>query len=361
MRRVGLRRKSRPNCGLKVKIPAGELRGWATCVLVAAGVREDHAALVAESLVKASLRGVDSHGVQLLVNYLDQLHFGDMDAGAVGEVISETGGLLVYDGHNGIGQVVASICGNHAVRLARMHGIGFVVARESNHFGAAAYWAERISSHDLMGVVFCNASPIVPPWQAKEPRFGTNPICMSVPKGERNPWLLDMATTTVAAGKIFKARMNGVPNVPAGWAMDKDGVPTTDTEAAYQGLLMPLGGYKGSGLAFMVEILTGVIGGGAMSTELGGIRFRGKKVRASQAFLAIDVLKMQPDFRERLDWLIGHVKEAAPAVGFDEVLVANEPELRTERARLAEGVTVPDGTWEQLLGNARRVGVGPPT
>ena len=132
---------------------------------------------------------------------------------------------------------------------------------------------------------------LVPPWQGKQPRLGTNPICMAVPGGEEKPWLLDMATTTVAAGKIFKAKINGQPQIPPGWAMDSEGVPTTDPETALQGLLMPLGGYKGSGLAMMAEILCGVLSGGAMSTELGGIRFRGKPNHNSISFFLSDLFK----------------------------------------------------------------------
>lgn len=338
-------------------IPALRLRGWSERVLVAAGVAPEHAALVAESLVGANLRGVDSHGVHLLTHYLDQIHAGDMDVAATGEIVSESGACLVYDGRNGLGQVISAICTGHAIRLAEAHGLGMATARESNHFGAAAWWAMKIAATGKIGLAFCNASPIVPPWQGREGRFGTNPICMAVPAGRRDPWLLDMATTTVAANRIFKAYANREASIPAGWAMDKDGIPTADTEAAYAGLLMPLGGYKGSGLAMMVEILCGVIGGGGMGPQLGGIRVRGKAVRASQTFIAIDVLRMQPDFRERIDWLIGEVKSAAPAAGYDEVLVANEPELRMESERLRSGIPVPDGTYEALRTAAARVGV----
>lgn len=333
---------------------------WSERVLRAAGVSEDHARLVAHSLVAASLRGVDSHGFHLLPSYLEQIACGDTDPSQTGEVVSESGACLVYDGRNGLGQVVADICCGHAIRLAREYGLGMVTARESNHFGTAAYWAMKMAAEGQIGLAFCNASPIVAPWQGKQGRFGTNPICMAVPAGRREPWLLDMATTTVAANRIFKAHTNREPSIPAGWAMDKDGIPTTDTEAAYGGLLMPLGGYKGSGLAMMVEILCGVISGGAMSTQLGGLRVRGKRFRASQTFIAIDVLRMQPEFRERIDWLIEEVKSAAPASGYDEVLVANEPELRTERERLKSGIPIPDGTWEALVKGALKVGVGEP-
>ncbi len=338
-------------------IDAARLRDWCGRVLIAAGVAEPHAQLVAESLVAANLRGVDSHGVHLLTLYLEQIFAGDVDVAAVGEVAWESGACLVYDGRNGLGQVVAAECVRHAIRLSGAFGLGMVTARESNHFGAAAWWAMRMAETGKIGLAFCNASPIVPPWQGREGRFGTNPICMAVPAGRRDPWLLDMATTTVAANRVFKAHANGEPSIPAGWAMDSDGVPTTDTKAAYQGLLMPLGGYKGSGLAMMVEILCGVIGGGAMASELGGIRVRGRQVRASQTFIAIDVLRMQPDFRERIDWLIDEVKGTAPAAGYDEVLVANEPELRMERERLATGIPVPEGTYAALRAAAVRVGI----
>jgi LDH2 family malate/lactate/ureidoglycolate dehydrogenase len=338
-------------------VAADRLRAWSERVLAAAGVDGAHAALVAESLVAASLRGVDSHGIHLLPSYLDRIHTGDVDAHQTGVIATESGACLVYDGGNGLGQVVADICCGHAIRLAREHGLGMVTARESNHFGAAAFWAMRMAAAGLIGLVLCNASPIVPPWQGKEGRFGTNPICMALPVGKRDPWLLDMATTTVAANKIFNAWTNHEQSIPAGWAMDRDGIHTTSTAAAYEGLLMPLGGYKGSGLAMMVEILCGVMGGGAMSTQLGGLRVRGQRFRVSQTFMAIDVFRMQPEFRERADWLIDQVKSAAPASGYTEVLVANEPELRMERLRLAEGIPIPDGTYEALVQGAARVGV----
>jgi LDH2 family malate/lactate/ureidoglycolate dehydrogenase len=341
-------------------VSASGFQKWATAVLHSAGAREDHAHLVATSLVAAALRGVDSHGFHLLPSYLDQIYSGDVDPTQSGEVVTESGAMLLYDGCNGLGQVVADICCNHAIRLARQHGLGMVTARESNHFGTAAFWAMKMAEAGQIGMTFCNASPIVAPWQGKQGRFGTNPICMAVPVGKRDPWLLDMATTTVAANRIFKSYNNQEPSIPAGWAMDCDGIATTDTKAAYAGLLMPLGGYKGSGLAMMVEILCGVMSGGAMSTQLGGLRVRGKKFRASQTFIAMDVMRVQPDFRDRIDWLIGEVKSASPASGFDEVLVANEPELRMEQERLKNGIPIPDGTWDALVRTASRLGHGEP-
>jgi len=339
-------------------IPAPEITRFLEQILLGAGVPPHKASIVATSLVGSNLRGVDSHGIQLLPFYVDQLLAGEMDANTDGEVISEFGSCLHFDGRNGLGQWIAETCCGHATRIAREQGIGFVVARESNHFGAAAWWAQKMRAAGQIGIVMCNASPIVPPWQGREGRLGTNPICMSVP----GPWLLDMATTTVAAGRIFKAMINGHPEVPAGWAFDSDGVPTTDTAKAYKGMLMPLGGYKGSGLAMMVEILCSVLSGGAMSTEVGGIRFRGKTVRVSQMYLAIDIARFMPveEFTARMEKLVTLMKSTATAPGYDEVMVAGDPEWRIEAERLRDGLPIEQGNWEMLLKTAARVNVPAP-
>src|SRR5579863_8615119 len=345
-----------------VLIPATELTPFAARLLEAVRVSADKARLVAESLVASNLRGVDSHGLQLLPYYLEQIEWGDMDAQADGRVISESGACLLYDAQNGIGQAIAETCCAHAVRMASAGGLAMVVARESNHFGAAAFWAQRMSAAGQIGIVMCNASSLVPPWQGKQPRLGTNPICMAVPGGEEKPWLLDMATTTVAAGKIFKALINGQPEIPANWAMDSEGAPTTDPDTALKGLLMPLGGYKGSGLAMMAEILCAVLSGGAMSTELGGIRFRGKPVRVSQMFLAIDIARFLPidEFRARIDHLIRVMKTTPPAKGYSEVLVAGDPEWRMEQERRKSGIPIGSGTWKALCEAGDKLGVAAP-
>ena len=284
-------------------ISADALTRFSEDILTAAGVPPHKSAVAARCLVGSNLRGVDSHGIQLLPFYIDQLLAQEMDPAADGQVISESGSCLHFDGQNALGQWVAETCCGHAIRMASSNGVGLVVARDSNHFGAAAWWAQKMRDAGQIGIVLCNASPIVPPWQGREGRLGTNPICMALP----GPWLLDMATTTVAAGKIFKAFLNGQPEIPAGWAFDGDGVPTTDTAAAYKGMLMPLGGYKGSGLAMMVEILCGVLGGGAMANEIGGIRFRGRTVRVSQTYIAIDIARFMPveEFTARMEKLVG--------------------------------------------------------
>ncbi len=315
-----------------------------------------------ESLVEASLRGVDSHGVHLLPYYIRQFRAGNVDLRADGHIVSESGACLLYDGEHGLGQHVSAICCDHAVRLARLHGVGLVLARRSNHFGAAAFWGRRISRHGMIGIVMCNASPSVPPWQGREGRVGTNPICVSVPSEGRGAWLLDMATTTVAMNKIVQAAANGRPAIPPGWAMDQDGVPTTDTRQARAGWLMPLGGYKGSGLNLMVEILCAVLSGGVLSTEVGGLHIFDRRMNTSQLFLAVDVARFLPleEFQARMERLVTLIKSTPPAKGFDEVLVAGEPERRSARRRRQEGIPVDPSTWQRLSELAAEHGLNLP-
>jgi LDH2 family malate/lactate/ureidoglycolate dehydrogenase len=345
-----------PESGIRIAAP--ELISFAERILETLDVAAAKARLVATALVAANLRGTDSHGIGLLPAYVNQLEWGNVDARAEGHVVSENGCAMVYDCDNGIGHVTAEICCGHAIRLARAHALALVSARQANHFGAAAFGAQKISAAGQIGMVFCDATPMVPPWQGRQPRVGTNPICMAVP----GPWLLDMATTTVAVNRIFAAATNRLPTIPHGWAMDSDGVPTIDTEAARQGMPMPLGGYKGSGLALMVEILCAVLSGGAMANEIGAMRIRGLQSRYNHAFLAIDIERFMPvaEFTARMEHLVKLVKSAAPAAGYDEVLVAGDPEWRAEAERTRNGVPLGGGTWEELIATAKKRGVPAP-
>ncbi len=341
-----------------IRIGAEELTAYTERIVEAAGVERWKAMLVAECLVSANLRGVDSHGVQLLPIYVERIESREMDANAEGHVVCESGCNMLYDGENALGQVVAEIATAHAVRMAKQRGMSMVVARDSNHFGAAAFWGQKFADAGLIGIVMCNASPIVPPWQGKQGRLGTNPLCVALP----GPWLLDMATTTVASNRIYKAAASGQETIPAGWAMDADGVPTTSTAEALRGLMMPLGGYKGYGLEMMVEILCAVLSGGAMSTEVGGIRLRNRPARTSQSFIGIDVRRFMPleEFTARVEKLVAVMKSAEPAKGYDEILVAGDPEWQMEAERRANGLPVTRSTWEDINKVAARLGVAAP-
>ncbi len=340
-------------------LSAAELSDIARRLLEAAGVEPAKACAVADSLTAANLRGVDSHGIALLPHYIDQIEAGDVLPANEGRVVSESGGCLLYDAEHGLGHITADICCGHAVRLARDHGISIVVAREASHFGAAARWTLRISSAGLIGIAMCDAGPQVAPWQGRDRRIGTNPISVSAPHPGGRGWLLDMATTRVALGKIEQEQLKGHTEIPAGWALDAEGRPTTDLASALGGLLMPLGGYKGSGLGLMVEILCAVLSGGAMAREIHGIRLHGRHSRVNHTFVAIDVSRFLPldDFYARMDRLVSEIKSSAPAAGYDEVLVAGDPEYRAEDERRARGIEIPRGPWQEIVRTAARLKV----
>jgi LDH2 family malate/lactate/ureidoglycolate dehydrogenase len=342
-------------------VKAEALERFGIALLEAVGTPAPFAREVAANLVFGNLRGVDSHGIRLLLYYLDHIRHGLMQPAAGGEVLSEFGAICVYDAAFGLGAATSAECCAIANRLAAAHGVGVVTARRANHFGAAAYWARKMADAGHIGIAFCNASTIVAPWQSKEPKFGTNPICMAVPGPYEDSFLLDMATTTVAANRIFKAFQNHEPEIPAGWAMDREGRPTTDTKAAYEGLVAPLGGYKGTGLALMVEILTSVLAGGAMGAEIGGIRYTEKPLSVSHFFLAIDVRRFLPagEFEERMRRLLQEIRTATPASGYDEVLVAGDPEIRMERERRERGIPFSEADLQALREAAEALGVEP--
>lgn len=336
------------------------LADFARCVLEAVNVPHAAAKLVADSLVSANLRGVDSHGVQLLIWYTQQIQDGNIDIATVGQVASENGSCMVYDGMNGLGQVVSDQCCDHAIRLAWANGLGMVTARNSSHFGASAWWAQKLAAAGLIGIVTCNATPLVAPWQGMDKMLGTNPICMAVPGP--NTFLLDMATTTVALNRIHKAILSGDTDIPAGWAMDAEGNPTTNPQIALTGLPMPLGGYKGTGLALMVEVLCAVLSGGAMMTEVGGLRVKNRPMRVSHFFLAIDPARFLPigQFQARMQQMHDTVKGSRPAAGFEEVLIAGDPEWRSDEERRRDGVPIARGIWDELTKLAQALNVAVP-
>jgi len=335
------------------------LRDYAQRILEATGVSTEKAWLTADSLVAANLRGVDSHGVQLLPHYIRQIETGGIDPATTGQVISRDGACAAYDAQHGLGQPVAAACCDLAVDLAREHGAGAVTVRNGTHFGACAYWGQRIAASSMIGIVTCNATPLVAPWQGKERRLGTNPICMAVPGP--HTWLLDMATTTVALNKIHKAALCGQESIPAGWAMDADGRPTTDTRTALAGLPTPLGGYKGSGLAVMAEIFSAVLSGGAMLTDVGGLRRLDHPMRIGQFYLALDVSRFLPldEFITRMQHLREILTSTEPASGYDEVLIAGDPEWRIEDQRRAAGIPIEPQVWASLEETAQKFGIAP--
>ena len=352
-----------------VNYSAETLRVFCRQLLIALGTADAHARIVVDSLVGANLRGVDSHGIQMLATYIQQLRAGGINIPAAGRVVREDGVCLRYDGQNGLGQVVAEQCTDHAIRIARALGVAVVVTSHSNHFGAGAWWGEKIARAGYIGIIMSNACPAVAPWQGKTAILGTNPLCVAVPsRAGSGRWLLDMATTTVALGKLTNAAHLNRSTIPAEWGfLDAERKVTTSTAAAIKGINgvpypSPTGGYKGSALAVMVEILCSGLSGGAMATELPVYRTGGDPLGISHTFIAIDPARfLAPgELETRVDRLAQLVKASEPAPGYDEVMLAGEPEWRCERQREQAGIPVPVKLWQQLTTIAGELKITPP-
>jgi len=334
---------------------------FARALLVAHGVPAADAAIVAQCLVSADLRGVDTHGLCRLPGYLDRLRRRLINPRPALEPKRVTPVAAALDGQNGFGFVVGTRAMQEAIAIAREYGIGAVSVRRSTHFGMAASYVLQALEASLISLVFSNASPAMPPWGARSALLGTNPFAAGAPAGRHPPFLLDMSPAVAARGKIRRAERRG-ETIPLGYALDAQGRPTTDPKAALGGVVLPIGGYKGSGLAMLMDIFGGVISGANYGGEVGDqYKVYDRPQDVGHFFLAMrpDLFVPEADYRNRMDTLIERVHGSPTAQGVDEVLVAGEPELRHEAERRRRGIPYSANEGAALQEEAARAGVAP--
>jgi LDH2 family malate/lactate/ureidoglycolate dehydrogenase len=339
--------------------PAAE--AFARALLVAHGVPATDAATVAGCLVSADLRGVDTHGLCRLPGYVDRLRRGLINPRPVLEPKRITPVAAALDGQNGFGFVVGTRAMQEALAIAREYGIGAVSIRRSTHFGMAASYVLQALEASLISLVFSNASPAMPPWGARSALLGTNPFAAGAPAGKHPPFLLDMSPAVAARGKIRRAERRG-ETIPLGYALDAQGRPTTDPKAALGGVVLPIGGYKGSGLAMLMDIFGGVISGANYGGGVGDqYKVYDRPQDVGHFFLAMrpDLFVPEADYRTRMDTLIERVRACPRAQGVDEVLVAGEPERRHEIERRRCGIPYSANEVAALQEEAARAGVAP--
>lgn len=320
------------------------LRRFVREVFSRLGVGPAEADIAAGVLVHADLLGFDSHGVARLVGhpgYVDGLRRGIVKADARPWTVSESATTALLDGEGGLGAVTATGAMELALDKAASAGVGMVTVRNSRHFGIASHYAMLALPHGMIGLAMTNALPQVAPTYARTALLGTNPLSVAVPAGAEPPFILDMATSVGAAGKIEVAQRLGKP-IPEGWLIDADGHPTTDGNALWAGgALLPLGSWpwlashKGYGLAVVVDVLTGVLSGAGFSRALDVDTFS-----TGHFFLAIQIEAFRPlgAFGEMMDAMIRTLRDAEPAPGAERVYVHGEKELAAERDHLAYGI-----------------------
>lgn len=334
------------------------LADYGAAVLRALDMPAADADLVMDSLVQADLWGHQSHGVLRLPWYAARLASGAMTAHTEPDTIIDAGALLVLDGRAGVGQVLADTARRAAVARARVHGVGVVGVRDSNHFGTAMYYTRAAARDGCVAILTTNASPAIAPWGGTAKVLGTNPWSIAAP-APSGVVAVDIANTAVARGKIYLARNRG-ESIPHGWAMDADGHPTTDPEAAINGVILPMAGHKGYAIAFMMDVLSGALTGANTGTRVGGPYDAENPSGAGHLFIAIDVdtITDRQNYLDTVGRLIDEVKAAPTAPGHTGIFYPGEVEDRHEQDCLeAGGLLLPDRTRADLEALGRRVGI----
>lgn len=334
-----------------VAVPAARLRALIARLFEANGVPAEDAALVAEVLTEADLRGVESHGSTRVAGYLSMMKLGLLNTRPKVQVVRDLPSTAVLEGDNGFGIVVARRAMQMAMDKAKPAGIACVTVRNVTHTGLVGFYTMMAARAGFIGVSMNNGPAILPPFGGTTPTYATNPFSFAVPAGKKDPIVLDMATSVVAGGKLRLAAKKGAP-IPPDWALDREGRPTTDpVEAIQHGFMQWAGGYKGFGVATMVEVLGGVLSGGLFGTDVPPMKDFGREPLVTSAFyMAINPAHfMTPDeFGERVDRLIGMVKASGRAPGVEEVYIAGEIEFKRKAERLRNGVPLSDVVRREL-------------
>ena len=346
-----------------IRVPAETLRRFTAALFAAEGVPEASATRIAECLVLADLRGVATHGVFRVATYLKRLRLGLFEPNPAIVVERVAPAMAAIDGGNGFGMIVATRAMDAAVAIARECGIGMAAVRRSTHFGMAACYPMQAIAAGMIGIVWTNASPALPPWGGRAPFFGTSPMACGVPAGEEEPFLLDMAMTVLARGNVFVAKSRG-ERIPEGLALDAEGRPTTDPNAVLAGgSMLAFGGVKGASLSFLMDILGGVLTGAAFAGQVGNPHKDFDRPQGTgHLLLAIDPARLMPieTFRARMDHLIRETKRQPRAAGVDEILIPGEREARRMRENLRAGIALGPELVAALRAEAEKTGVAAP-
>ena len=338
---------------------AGSLRAFCEEIFLSCGMAQEDAAIVADSLVQANLRGVDSHGVARVGIYVKRLKMGLVNPRPNVEVAQESAATLLVDGGNGMGQVVGVRALELGLDKARKSGGVSVGVRHSNHYGAGAYYVQRAVARDVIAFAYSNAPPTMAPWGGVDPYLGTNPYAYGVPAGEHRPIILDMATSIVARGKIILMAESDEP-IPEGWAIDEQGNPTTDAQEALEGSVLPFAGPKGYALSLMIDIMAGALTGAGFGPGINSMYDNFDDPQNVGAFFQlVDIGRFADSatFKARVDRMIEEIKSSRKAAGTEEIFLPGEIEFRTEEERMVSGIPVGAETISELREVGRNCGV----
>jgi ureidoglycolate dehydrogenase (NAD+) len=325
-----------------------ELRSLVFERLTEGGLNEDHAEIVADVLVHADLRGVRSHGVIRTEHYVTRLKAGSLNPNPAFAVKEVRSGAAVLNADAGMGHVACCEAMDKATEMAKKSGIAMVGVENGSHCGALSYFVLRAVAKDMIGMAVTHTDKCVAPFGGARAFFGTNPIAYGFPTKNHDPVVLDMATSNTAFGNILHAKEQGTP-IPDDWGIDSEGGPTTDPEKVEA--LIPFGGYKGYGLALVIDVLTGVLMGAKYGPHITAMYGDYDKPRElASLMIAIDpsTFTSVDGFKAQMDAMVDELHAQPPAPGFERVLVAGDPQRILQEANLKNGVPVVDTIYKWL-------------
>jgi L-2-hydroxycarboxylate dehydrogenase (NAD+) len=331
--------------------------------LMACGVPPADAATAAKKMIEADLTGFDAHGIVRLGLYIGWLKSGRVKAKADIKVLQRSASTALVDGGDGIGHLVMTYAMNLAIEMAKETGIGWVGARNSNHAGAAGIYPEMALAHGMIGI-YAAVSTInhMAPWGGAEPLMGTNPIAFAVPAGKDAPVVFDIATSLSSFGNIRMRQVSGEP-LEAGWVVhSKTGEPILDPNKVHEGVLLPIGGHKGSGLALMIGLLAGVLNGAAFGRDVIESQQHGSDpTNTGQFVVALDVSRfIKPEvFAAEMDRHLNDLRSSPTLPGFDRIRTPGEDRLKRRADRAKNGVEIPGKVVKQLDDMAAKLNIEP--
>ena len=324
-----------------MRVTADQLMKVGLELLQTTGTGAQEARLVAENLVAAEMRGVPTHGINLLPAILERIDAGQMEVPTELKVIADEQAIVHIDGGNGFGQTAAAEGMRRCIDKARQFGVGFSLIRNTNNVGLLALYSLTAARQGLIGICACNGAASMAPWGGADPFFGTNPFSIAAPGGSGDPVVLDMSTTVVARGKIRRAaRLK--ERIPPGWALDAGGVPTDDPEAAIRGTLVPVGEHKGYGMAFFIDLICGLLSGSSYARVVRTFHQPQGPTGVGVMTMAIDINRfMSLDrFSKLIDEHIPTIRDSKKAEGQNRIYLPGEIEAEREHVSRNEGIEI---------------------
>jgi LDH2 family malate/lactate/ureidoglycolate dehydrogenase len=347
------------------RIPAAAIGSFMTDAMVACGLPAADAAIVAGAMLDADLTGSDAHGIFRLTGYVRQLKGGQFNPRADIKVLERGPATALVDGDNGMGHLVMTYAANLAVEIARESGIAWVGTRRSNHSGAGSTWAAIPLAHGMVGVFSAvSASNFMAPWGGAEPLLGTNPIAVAIPAGNEAPVVLDIATSVASNGAIQTHAREDRP-LPEGWVISReDGKPITDGRRLAEGMFVPVGDYKGSGLALVLGLLGGPLNGAAFGRDVKDTNSdHARESNAGQFIIALDVTRFLPlaAFTAEIDRHVRDLAGSKRLPGVDEVRVPGQGRVARRADRERNGIPLSEALLKQLAELATSLAITPVT